>query len=214
MKEIKILYIEDDNLSFYFVKDLFRKKSEKKVELIRANNGEEAMKILRKKEIHLIFLDYCLPDINGLELMDKIKKEKNLPVIMITGFGDEKVATEAMKKGAIDYIVKWEEINELVNYFDSYINLAYQLKNSMTECNLKKRRNSLDIIHCLLKNAIGGIKKTRLLYKTNLNSKTFKKYLEYCLNAGYIKVRGKIYITTEKGMNALKKINDASEIII
>jgi len=55
----------------------------------------------------VILLDYYLPDIDGLEVLKGLKgREVDLPVVMITGHGDEQVAVEAMKGGAYDYVVK------------------------------------------------------------------------------------------------------------
>lgn len=219
MEEINILYIEDDLLSFYFIKTLCHRKIDKNVKFIQACNGAEAMEKIRNENIHLILLDYSLPDVNGLELMEKIREEsKEIPIVMITGWGDEKVATEAMKKGAIDYIAKWgENINELAKCLKTYIDLASQLSIGMyiKYEEIKKKRDAISIIHCLLRNAIGGIKKTKLLYKTNLNSKTLEKYLNYCIKQGYVQVRGenRMYVITEKGMEALKKIEEVSKLL-
>ncbi|HIE04591.1 MAG TPA: response regulator [Candidatus Latescibacteria bacterium] len=53
----------------------------------------------------VILLDYSLPDIDGLEVLKELRGV-DLPVVMITGHGDEQVAVEAMKGGAYDYVVK------------------------------------------------------------------------------------------------------------
>ena len=214
-----MLYVEDDPSSFYFIKNIFYNKIDKNVKLILANNGEEAIKTLRREEIHLILVDYFLPDTNGLELIEKIKAEREeIPIVMITGFGDEKIATEAMKKGAVDYLTKWgNNINELSKCLQAYIDLAKQLNTSFYTKyeEIRKRRDAMNIICCLLKHAVNGIKKTRLLYKTNLNSKTLEKYLMYCIKQGYIQIRGveRLYITTRKGMELLRKMEEINELL-
>lgn len=55
----------------------------------------------------ILILDFSLPLMNGLEVLTALQAEKNIvPVIMVTGQGDEKIAVEAMKNGASDYIIK------------------------------------------------------------------------------------------------------------
>jgi DNA-binding NtrC family response regulator len=72
-----------------------------------AKNGRACLESLSKSHFSAVLLDYSLPDMNGLAVLDAIKLEKyDVPVIVVTARGDEAVAVEAMKKGAADYIVK------------------------------------------------------------------------------------------------------------
>ena len=73
-------------------------------------SGEEALRHLTEGEAYdLVFLDYSLPTRDGLEVLAEIRRsEAPLPVVMVTGRGDEQVAVEAMRGGAYDYIVKGE----------------------------------------------------------------------------------------------------------
>jgi DNA-binding NtrC family response regulator len=74
----------------------------------RAVSGEEALCRLAEDEAYdLVFLDYSLPGRNGLEVLEEIRRgEAPPPVVVVTGRGDERVAVEAMKGGAYDYVVK------------------------------------------------------------------------------------------------------------
>ncbi len=71
-------------------------------------SGEEALRRVAEKEPYdLVFLDYSLPQQNGLEVLEQIRQgEVPPPLVMVTGRGDEQVAVEAMKAGAYDYVVK------------------------------------------------------------------------------------------------------------
>jgi len=73
-------------------------------------SGEEALRRLAEGETcDVVFLDYSLPGRDGLEVLEEILRgEAPPPVVMVTGRGDERVAVEAMKDGAYDYVVKGE----------------------------------------------------------------------------------------------------------
>jgi two-component system sensor histidine kinase UhpB len=73
-------------------------------------SGEEALRHLAEREAYdVVFLDYSLPGRDGLEVLEEIRRGEAPPsVVMVTGYGDERVAVEAMKGGAYDYLVKVE----------------------------------------------------------------------------------------------------------
>jgi len=119
-------------------------------------NGREALKICKKEHFDAIVLDYKLPDLSGLDVLINLRKQKiHTPVIIITGQGDEKIAVEAMKNGAADYIVK--EVNYLKSLpkvissiIDRY-NLERKLKEK-EEFLANVVENANDIIFSLDKN--------------------------------------------------------------
>jgi signal transduction histidine kinase len=73
-------------------------------------SGEETVRYLAKEKTYdLVFLDYSLPGRDGLDVLEEIRRgEAPPPVVMVTGRGDEQVATEAIRGGAYDYVVKGE----------------------------------------------------------------------------------------------------------
>ncbi len=72
-----------------------------------AQSGEEAVDMLRKIPCDIVIADMKLPQMSGLELLERIKKNKSeTDVILITGFGTIETAVDAMRKGAFDYITK------------------------------------------------------------------------------------------------------------
>jgi len=64
----------------------------------------EAFEKMRARSYHVLLVDYCLPDGYGLDLLDWV--DDNCTVVMMTAQGSEKVAAEAFKRGALDYVVK------------------------------------------------------------------------------------------------------------
>jgi signal transduction histidine kinase len=71
-------------------------------------SGEETLRRLAEEKTYdLVFLDYSLPGRDGLDVLEEIRRgEAPPPVVMVTGCGDERVATEAIRGGAYDYVVK------------------------------------------------------------------------------------------------------------
>lgn len=74
---------------------------------LHAEGGAEALALVKESAPHLVFLDYMMPGLSGLQcLRDLHREHEDMPIIMITGAGDENVAVDAMKAGAMDYLVK------------------------------------------------------------------------------------------------------------
>ncbi|MFH1026038.1 MAG: response regulator [Nitrospirota bacterium] len=72
-----------------------------------ALTAEECLECVGGESYDLLLLDFALPKMNGLELLNRFQEEgNNVPVVMMTGQGTQKIAVEAMKFGARDYLVK------------------------------------------------------------------------------------------------------------
>jgi two-component system NtrC family sensor kinase len=80
-----------------------------------ATSGEQALEIYDREDIDIVILDIMLPDIDGLDLLSDIKTtEKSPEVIVITGYGTQEIAVLSLRRGAIDYIEKPIDNNELM----------------------------------------------------------------------------------------------------
>ncbi len=100
----KILVIDDDVDMCLLLKRFLSKNG---YEVILAHNGKKAVDILEQLEPNLVLCDFRLEDIDGKELLIKIKeKYPQTPVIIVTGYSDIKVAVDVMKLGANDYVTK------------------------------------------------------------------------------------------------------------
>ncbi len=79
-----------------------------------AASGSEALRIIDTRCPGLVFLDINMPEMDGLEVLGKVREVDTSPlVVMVTAHGSERIAVEAMKKGAYDYLAKPFEIDEL-----------------------------------------------------------------------------------------------------
>ncbi len=108
----RILVVDDD---VQIQKDLSEILGEDGYEVSTAGSGEEALETMRREgAFDLVITDLMMPGMDGMELLTEIKKRnKDLPVVMITAFATIDSAVEAMRRGASDYIAKPFKINEV-----------------------------------------------------------------------------------------------------
>ena len=107
----KILVIDDEQ---NIRKMLTRVLSPEGFIVKEANNGLEALKRLQEENYSLVLLDLKMPGLNGIETLKEIRQnDLNLPVIMMSAYGSIPEAVEAMKLGALDYLIKPFDIEEL-----------------------------------------------------------------------------------------------------
>ncbi len=105
-----VLLVDDSPLFYNFVRDVLKKEN---IEIIWAKNGKEALSILKERVPNLVMVDIILSDMNGIELIRKIKEMNDkVKVIVITGLDKDYVAEDAFEAGAEDYIVKNIPIKE------------------------------------------------------------------------------------------------------
>jgi len=83
--------------------------------VLEAGTGSAALERIQQERVDVVLLDYRLPHHHGLTVLDQLKRvDPNLPVIMVTAFGEVSTAVEAMKKGAFDYVVKTADLEEVL----------------------------------------------------------------------------------------------------
>src|SRR5579885_139489 len=109
---LTILIVDDEpNLPH----QLARYLSKHGYEVLTAPDGEAGLRELQKNTIDLLLLDVRLPKMSGLEVLEEIRKtDQDLPVVMLTAYGDVQTAVAAMKLGAVDYLIKGFDLMELL----------------------------------------------------------------------------------------------------
>ena len=102
--EFKVLVAEDDDI----VRDVIvRFLTDEGYSVVVANNGLEAVKMLRLEDIKLVLSDLRMPGADGMEVLrSSMRINPNIAVVIITAYGTLDTALEAMNEGAYDYIVK------------------------------------------------------------------------------------------------------------
>lgn len=111
MDKKRILIVDDDEniaelISLYLIKECFD------TEIVL--NGEDALKVFKTYQPHLILLDVMLPGMDGYDVCREIRKESNVPIVMLSAKGEVFDKVLGLKIGADDYMIKPFDSNELV----------------------------------------------------------------------------------------------------
>lgn len=107
----KILIVEDDQLIAELERD-YLEASEYEVEI--AKDGYEGLRLSKENTYDLILLDVMLPGVSGFDICREIRKDKNVPVIMVTAKKTDVDKIRGLGLGADDYIIKPFSPTELV----------------------------------------------------------------------------------------------------
>jgi len=111
LKPVILLVDDESTIRMFLEKTL----TDEGYETFTAADGEEALRLVDEELPDLVVLDLKLPDINGLEVLEKIKKEyPEICIVMLTAFGDIETAVSAMKKGAFDFVSKPVNLEQLI----------------------------------------------------------------------------------------------------
>lgn len=134
-EKLKVLLVEDNSTDALIVRKKLQRDTVFEYEVSHVVSGEDALSNLAKESYHIALLDYNLPKKSGLETLKEIKARNiEMPVVMITGQGDETVAVTLIKEGAFDYLPKRE------NYEDS---VPLMIKKTISEFRARLERERL-----------------------------------------------------------------------
>lgn len=119
LKNLNILYAEDDKLIRKYTAKILNLFFDK---VFEANNGAEALKIYHKETVHVLFLDYMMPCMDGYALAKEIRLlNPNIPIIICSGYTDIEKLHNAIDLGVINYIEKPLKYEELLSSLESCV---------------------------------------------------------------------------------------------
>ncbi len=131
-----ILIIDDERPIRNSLKDIFTTDNPKN-EVDLAADGMEGLLAIKSKDYDIIFCDIKMPQMDGIEVLDKICAEHHdIPVVMISGHGDIETAVACIKKGAFDFIEKPLDMNRLLITLRN----ALDKKHTATEVKVLKKK--------------------------------------------------------------------------
>ncbi len=135
-KKLTILIVDDDEIDRMAVKRSL-KSSALNIKIEEAKSAIECISILKCEQFDCVFLDYLLPDGDGLTTLKSLRAaEINVPVIMLTGHGNEELIVEMIQAGASDYIPKGKMKPDV---------LEHSIRNAIRICSIDEaRREAVD----------------------------------------------------------------------
>ncbi len=104
-----ILIIDDSDEDRALYRRLIARGRDDEFDFSETASGEEGLRLYYSERPDCVLLDYSLPDLSGLEFLSRLDQggeDETTPIIMLTGQGTERIAVQALKMGAQDYIVK------------------------------------------------------------------------------------------------------------
>ncbi len=106
----RVLVVEDDPDGRRSVVEAIRDAG---YDVLAAETGRAGIELARREAVDVVISDLKLPDIDGLQVMDEIKRLRDVPVLIMTAYGSVESAVRALKKGAYDYLVKPLDLDDL-----------------------------------------------------------------------------------------------------
>ncbi|BAQ66564.1 response regulator [Geminocystis sp. NIES-3709] len=169
---IEVLLIDDSELDLKLYQKFLTEDQNSLFNVYTAKTAQEALNFLKRKEVDVIVTDYQLPDMNGIELIknyQKFRKLNEVCIILMTGFGNEKLVVDAFKNGVVDYFLKE---NILFN------NFAQKLKENVYKIRISSQLKEIQLQKNLLSKISLNIRKSLELEEIIQTSVTeIKKYL-------------------------------------
>lgn len=110
METKTVLIVDDDEIDRLKIKRLISDFETKE-----AASGSECLEILKDHKFNCIILDHYLSDCESIELIEKIKTISDVPIIVVTGQGDERLVVKILKSGASDYLPKSKITKDLLS---------------------------------------------------------------------------------------------------
>jgi CheY-like chemotaxis protein len=118
----RILVAEDSSTQAQQIQMLLEEAG---FEVERAVNGLEALQAIGRRAPDLVLTDLDMPEMNGLELVETLRQQyPSIPVILMTQFGSEEIAVQALQKGAASYVPKRNLMRDIVSTIDDVLVLA------------------------------------------------------------------------------------------
>ena len=140
MKNATIMLVDDEERFLSTTRKLLEKRG---YNAITASNGNMALELLDRKPVHVVILDVKMPGMDGIETLKAIKaRHPMVEVIMLTGHATVESAVQGLKSGAVDYLMKPADIDDLVVRVEEAYARRQQLDEKIRMIQLRKHMGS------------------------------------------------------------------------
>lgn len=137
----RILLVDDEKNICELLRLYLKKEG---YEVIIANNGQEALKKFSEYKIAAVILDIMMPGMDGVDVLKEIRKDSDIPVIMLTAKGETIDKVLGLELGADDYIVKPFEPKELIARVKAVLRRSTPKEEPVREVNFPKLNINMD----------------------------------------------------------------------
>ena len=195
-----ILVVDDDREIVGAIEIYLKKEG---YNIIKAYNGNEALQKVKENDIHLIILDIMMPEKDGLETLEELRKDKSIPVILLSAKSEDYDKIGGLNQGADDYITKPFNPLELIARANS------QIRRYVSFGAMEKKENNKQIYKT------GGLVLDDETKKVTVDGKEVKlTATEFNILKFLLKNKGKVYSITQIYENVWNEESYGAENII
>jgi len=155
-----ILLVEDNLGDARLLREMFDEQNSHDTKVMHVESMIDAERYIAEHTVDIVLLDLGLPDTQGLEAVRRARAAApNVPLVVLTGLNDEKLALQTLQKGAQDYLVKGQiETHGLLRA------LRYAIGRMSTEAELRAAKNRAEQAETLLQDAVDSMSEGFVIY--------------------------------------------------
>jgi DNA-binding NarL/FixJ family response regulator len=198
-----VLVVDDSAMQRHLATNLLKQLAD--IELIEANAGKAAIAMIERHRPDVVLTDLQMPGMNGLELVDYVRKHHpSVPVVLMTAFGSEDIAIEALRRGAASYVSKRRMATDLTDTVRSLLGVVRCQRDTQRVMDQITEReshfeieNDLSLVGPLVDHIEAGLARLNLCDETDLIrvAVALREALANAIDHGNLELRSELRAT-------------------